>query len=218
MKTVDEFRKTSIYEEAEVELTAGGDGLPIRLPGAHYLLEHAYKAQNEEQEQPPMPPALVERFYSATMETEYTHDYYAGLDAPDEDWQAEGCPPGMPILLAEARGLPLEQLSLNDPPPSTSTGPPVGPGVPVPAPVQGGYSRGPQTMPVGQGGGLPGMTLGHIPVFNLMGSQAPAGHQQMTFSGRQDEPPVQNFGAPLYDGVPMESDVLSQQSHGFSQG
>lgn len=63
---MDEFRKTSIYEEAEVELTAGGDGQPIRLPGAHYLLEHAYMAQDQEEE-PPMPPALMERFYSATM-------------------------------------------------------------------------------------------------------------------------------------------------------
>lgn len=58
----------------------------IRLPGALYLLENVYMAQNQEEEQPPMPAELMERFYSATVETEYTHDYYAALDAQDNDW------------------------------------------------------------------------------------------------------------------------------------
>lgn len=201
-----------------MELTAGGDGQPIRLPGAHYLLEHVYMAQNQEEDQPPMPAALIERFYSATMETDYTHDYYAGLAAQDNDLQAEGCLPGKPILLAEARGLPLEQLSLNDPPPLTLTGPPVGHGASAPAPIQGGYPHGAQMIPVGQGDGLPGMTLGHIPAFNFLGSQAPAEHLQVLFSGQPDEPQIQGYGAPLHDGVPVGSDVLSQQSHGYPQG
>lgn len=71
-------------------------------------------------------------------------------------------------------------------------------------------------MPVEQGGGLPGMTLGHIPAFNFMGSQPPTGHQQVSFSGHPDEPPLQDFEAPLYDGMQVGSDVLTAVSWIFS--
>ena len=95
---MDEFRKTSIYEEAEVELTAGGDGQPIRLPGAHYLLEHAYMAQDQEEE-PPDSPRLDGAFLFCNYETEYTHDPYAGLDAPIATGRRRAARPGFPFYL-----------------------------------------------------------------------------------------------------------------------
>lgn len=120
VKSVEEFDRTSRYEEETTLKLASSDPSSImRLPGPHYILENAYmaQAQRDQMNTPPaVPPAVLARVFGAALQqANYTHDPYTGLDAPEDDWQSEYCPPGMPIVLAEARGLPIEQLNINDP-------------------------------------------------------------------------------------------------------
>ncbi|SPO02811.1 uncharacterized protein DNG_05486 [Cephalotrichum gorgonifer] len=202
---VNEFDRTSIYEEEKtyVELIAGDGTHPIRLPGAHQLLENVYLAQKVE-EDAPMPPAAAVRFFSAAMNAAYSHDPYTGLDAPDNDWQSDSPPPKEPSPSSATMGAPA--------------GPEGSTPAPAPAPMQGGYPHRAETLPARQGSGLPIMTVRQLTPAHYMDSHSSGGHQQARYSDRQNEPPHRNFAAPDYDTALVGGDVLAHQPQGYPQG
>ena len=159
--------------EAHVEHTADDTSHQFKLPGARSLLEHVHIPQDERNNSP-IYTATFERPYSEIIQADYTHDPYIGLDATDRDWKSERCPPGMPMVLAKARGLPLDRPPEN-PQTNTSTGIPTGPRSPAP-----GYMRREnyQIVPSRQGSGLPIITLGQISTTQHTDSQLQGDHHQ----------------------------------------
>jgi len=181
------------------------------------------EAQRDQMNAPPVSPAVFARFYTAALqEANSTHDPYTGLDAPDTDWRSEFCPPGMPIVLAEARGLPIEQLDINDPPnhlentatlmadtPSSDTG--------AGSRAEALATTYPHTqnIPIQSTHGADfQINLGAMaPPNPFLGSQNMVHqHQPIPYSTAPPAPPGHRFGPHLYNplGGPMDPQTLQQ--------
>lgn len=165
---VSEFDRTNSYYGggAYVEPSTGDASHQLKLPGARSLLEHAHIPQDEGRDSQ-VYPGTFERPYSTTIPVDYSHAPSTGLDAADRDWKSDACPPGMPILLAKARGLPLERPS-EDPQAIASARVSTGPA----SPARGSYHM----VSSGRGSGLPIMTIGQTPATHT--SPQPQGTYQ----------------------------------------